>query len=123
MANDLLDKIVSLCKRRGFIFPGSEIYGGLANSWDYGPLGVELKNNIKQLWWKKFVQSRDDMVGLDTALIMNPKVWEASGHLKNFTDPLVECKKCHRRFPAITGGLVDFKKIKEDEFEKFNKEI
>ncbi|MEK7574041.1 MAG: glycine--tRNA ligase [Patescibacteria group bacterium] len=123
MTNDLLDKIVSLCKRRGFIFPGSEIYGGLANSWDYGPLGVELKNNIKQLWWKKFVQSRDDMVGLDTALIMNPKVWEASGHLKNFTDPLVECKKCHRRFPAITGGLVDFKKIKEDEFEKFNKEI
>ena len=98
MANDLLDKIVSLCKRRGFIFPGSEIYGGLANSWDYGPLGVELKNNIKQLWWKKFVQSRDDMVGLDTALIMNPKVWEGSGHLKNFSDALVECKKCHARF-------------------------
>ncbi len=97
---NLLDKITSLCKRRGFIFPGSEIYGGLANSWDYGPLGVELKNNIKQLWWKKFVQSRDDMVGLDSALIMNPKVWEASGHLKNFTDPLVECKKCHARFRA-----------------------
>ena len=97
---NLLDKIVSLCKRRGFIFPGSEIYGGLANSWDYGPLGVELKNNIKQLWWKKFVQSRDDMVGFDTALIMNPKVWEGSGHLKNFTDALVECKKCHERFRA-----------------------
>ena len=97
---NLLDKIVSLCKRRGFIFPGSEIYGGLANSWDYGPLGVELKNNIKQLWWKKFVQSRDDMVGVDTALIMNPKVWEGSGHLKNFTDALVECKKCHERFRA-----------------------
>ena len=97
---NLLDKITSLCKRRGFIFPGSEIYGGLANSWDYGPLGVELKNNIKQLWWKKFVQSRDDMVGIDTALIMNPKVWEASGHLKNFTDALVECKKCHARFRA-----------------------
>jgi len=95
---NLLDKIVSLCKRRGFIFPGSEIYGGLANSWDYGPLGIELKNNIKQLWWKKFVQSRDDMVGVDTALIMNPKVWEASGHVATFSDPLVECKKCHERF-------------------------
>jgi glycyl-tRNA synthetase len=97
---NLLDKIISLCKRRGFIFPGSEIYGGLANSWDYGPLGVELKNNIKQLWWQKFVQSRDDVVGLDSSLIMNPKVWEASGHLKNFSDPLIECKKCHTRFRA-----------------------
>ena len=93
-----MEKIISLCKRRGFIFPGSEIYGGLANSWDYGPLGVELKNNIKNLWWKRFVQLRDDMVGIDAALIMNPKVWEASGHLKNFSDPLVECKKCHNRF-------------------------
>lgn len=92
-----LDPIVSLAKRRGFIFPGSEIYGGLANSWDYGPLGVELKNNIKQLWWKRFVQQRDDMVGIDAALIMNPKVWEASGHLSNFSDPLLECKKCHDR--------------------------
>ena len=100
MTNNLMDKIISLCKRRGFIFPGSEIYGGLANSWDYGPLGVELKNNIKQLWWKKFVSSRDDMVGVDTALIMNPKVWEASGHLKNFTDALTECKKCHIRYRA-----------------------
>jgi glycyl-tRNA synthetase len=100
MANNLMEKIISLCKRRGFVFPGSEIYGGLANSWDYGPLGIELKNNIKQLWWKKFVQSRDDMVGVDTALIMNPKVWEASGHLKNFTDALVECKKCHTRYRA-----------------------
>ena len=95
---NLMEKIVSLCKRRGFIFPGSEIYGGLANSWDYGPLGVELKNNIKQLWWKKFVQERDDMVGIDAALIMNPKVWEASGHLKNFSDALIECKNCHHRF-------------------------
>lgn len=93
-----MEKIVSLCKRRGFIFPGSEIYGGLANSWDYGPLGAELKNNIKQEWWKIFVHQRTDMVGVDTALIMNPKVWEASGHLKNFSDPLVECKKCHARF-------------------------
>lgn len=98
--NDLMDKIVSLCKRRGFVFPGSEIYGGMANSWDYGPLGVELKNNIKQLWWKRFVQNREDMVGIDAALIMNPRVWEASGHLKNFSDPLVECKKCHTRFRA-----------------------
>ncbi len=98
--NELMEKIISLCKRRGFVFPGSEIYGGLANSWDYGPLGVELKNNIKQLWWKFFVQQRDDMVGIDAALIMNPKVWEASGHLKEFSDPLVECKKCKRRFRA-----------------------
>ncbi len=93
-----MEKVISLCKRRGFVFPGSEIYGGLANSWDYGPLGVELKNNIKQLWWKKFVHQRDDMVGIDAALIMNPKVWEASGHLKNFSDPLVECRKCNNRF-------------------------
>src|SRR3989344_1349080 len=98
MEKDLMEKIISLCKRRGFIFPGSEIYGGLANSWDYGPLGAELKNNIKQEWWKRFVQQRADVVGIDAALIMNPKVWEASGHLANFTDPLVECKKCHKRF-------------------------
>lgn len=96
--SDLMDKIVSLSKRRGFIFPGSEIYGGLANSWDYGPLGVELKNNIKQLWWKRFVQERNDVVGIDAALIMNPKVWEASGHLKNFSDALVECKNCNERY-------------------------
>lgn len=95
-----LDQIVSLAKRRGFVYPGSEIYGGLANSWDYGPLGVELKNNVKQLWWKMFVRDRDDMVGLDAALILNPRVWEASGHLAEFTDPLVECKKCHERFRA-----------------------
>lgn len=95
---DLMDKIVALCKRRGFIFPGSEIYGGLSNSWDYGPLGVELKNNIKQAWWKRFVHSREDVVGIDASLVMNPKVWEASGHIANFTDPLVECKICHDRF-------------------------
>ncbi len=93
-----MDKVISLCKRRGFVFPGSEIYGGLANSWDYGPLGVELKNNIKNLWWKRFVQQREDMVGIDAALIMNPQVWKNSGHLENFSDPLVECKKCHHRF-------------------------
>ncbi|MBI2054149.1 MAG: glycine--tRNA ligase [Candidatus Staskawiczbacteria bacterium] len=93
-----MNKIISLCKRRGFVFPGSEIYGGLANSFDYGPLGVELKNNIKNLWWKHFVHERDDMVGIDAALIMNTKVWENSGHLETFNDPLVECKKCHHRF-------------------------
>ena len=95
-----MEKLVNLCKVRGFVFPGSEIYGGLANSWDYGPLGVELKNNIKREWWKMFVQSRLDMVGIDAALIMNPKVWEASGHVATFTDPLVECKECHERYRA-----------------------
>ncbi len=95
-----MDKIVALCKRRGFIFPGSEIYGGLANSWDYGPLGVELRNNIKQAWWKRFVHLREDIVGIDAALIMNPKVWHASGHVANFQDPLKECKVCHERFRA-----------------------
>jgi glycyl-tRNA synthetase len=98
--NDLMEKVVSLCKRRGFVFPGSEIYGGLANSWDFGPYGVQLKKNIKDHWWKFFVEQRDDVVGLDAAIIMNPKVWEASGHIANFTDPLVECKKCHHRFRA-----------------------
>lgn len=93
-----MDTLVNLAKRRGFIFAGSEIYGGLANSWDYGPLGVELKNNIKAAWWKKFVRGRQDVVGIDAAVIMNPKVWEASGHVATFHDPLVECKKCHARF-------------------------
>lgn len=95
-----MEKIVSLCKRRGFVYPGSEIYGGLSNSWDFGPLGVELKNNFKQLWWKTFVHGRDDILGLDSALIMNPKVWEASGHVSGFSDPLIECKKCHSRYRA-----------------------
>jgi glycyl-tRNA synthetase len=95
-----MEEIVSLCKRRGFIFPGSDIYGGLAGTYDYGPLGVELKNNIKNLWWRMFVQEREDMVGLDAAIIMNPRTWEASGHTETFTDPLVECEKCKRRFRA-----------------------
>lgn len=95
-----MEQLVRHCKERGFVFPGSEIYGGLANSWDYGPLGVELKNNIKQAWWKKFVTGRLDMTGIDAALLMNPKVWEASGHLATFTDPLVECKKCNERYRA-----------------------
>lgn len=94
---NLMEKVVNLAKRRGFIFPGSEIYGGLANSYDYGPLGTELYNNIRNLWWKKMVQERSDMVGIRGPIIMNPKVWEASGHLNNFTDPLVECKICHMR--------------------------
>ena len=97
---DQLDKILSLSKRRGFIFPGSEIYGGLANSWDYGPLGAELKKNIKDEWWSRFVRRRTDVVGIDAALMMNPKVWEASGHVGGFSDPLVECKKCHTRYRA-----------------------
>src|SRR5512147_254798 len=98
--NNSMDKIVSLCKRRGFVYPGSEIYGGLANSWDYGPLGAELRNNIKRLWWRRYTQRRPDVVGIETALVMNPKVWQASGHLATFSDPLVECKKCHARYRA-----------------------
>jgi len=93
-----MEKLVALAKQRGFVYAGSEIYGGLANSWDYGPLGVELKNNVKALWWKMFVTQRLDMVGIDAALIMNPRVWEASGHLATFSDPLVECKECHERY-------------------------
>jgi glycyl-tRNA synthetase len=91
--DNLMDKIISLCKRRGFIYQASEIYGGFANAFDYGPLGAQFKKNIKDEWWQKFVTERNDMVGLDSAIIQNPKVWEASGHLKSFTDPLVECKK------------------------------
>jgi glycyl-tRNA synthetase len=98
MDDNILNNVISLCKRRGFIFAGSEIYGGLANSWDYGPMGVELKNNIKAEWWRRFVQRRSDMVGIDGALLMNPKVWHASGHLSEFSDPLVEDKKTHTRF-------------------------
>ena len=100
MTEVTMEKIISLCKRRGFIYQGSEIYGGLAGTFDYGPFGVELKNNIKQLWWKMFVQGRDDMYGLDAAILMNPKAWEASGHLSGFSDPLVECAKCKHRFRA-----------------------
>ncbi|MDQ2684143.1 MAG: glycine--tRNA ligase [Chloroflexota bacterium] len=95
-----MDKIAALCKRRGFVYPGSDIYGGLANTWDYGPLGVELKNNIKRLWWKTFVHRRRDMVGLDAGILMHPRVWEASGHVVNFNDPLVDCKTCKSRFRA-----------------------
>jgi len=95
-----MEKIVTLCKGRGYIFPGSEIYGGLANTWDYGPLGVELKNNVKKAWWKKFVQENPYNVGLDAAILMNPQTWVASGHLAGFSDPLMDCKECKERFRA-----------------------
>ncbi len=95
-----MEKIVNLCKNRGFIFPGSEIYGGLANTWDYGPLGVELKNNIKRAWWQKFVTENKLNVGLDAAILMNPQTWVASGHLAGFSDPLMDCRECHERFRA-----------------------
>jgi glycyl-tRNA synthetase len=94
------DTLVSLCKRRGFVFPSSEIYGGIGGFWDYGPLGVEMKNNIKRLWWSAMVQERDDVVGIDAAVIMNPKVWEASGHVATFADPMVDCRNCKHRFRA-----------------------
>ena len=93
-----LDKLVSLCKRRGFVFQSSEIYGGMASTWDYGPLGVELKKNVKDSWWRTFVWGRDDVVGLDSSILMHPDVWRASGHVASFTDPLVECKSCNQRF-------------------------
>ncbi len=95
-----MDKIVALCKSRGFVFPGSDIYGGLANSWDYGPLGVEFKNNVKKAWWKKFVQESPYNVGVDCAILMNPQVWVASGHVGGFSDPLMDCKECKARFRA-----------------------
>ena len=95
-----MDKIVALCKNRGFVYAGSEIYGGLANTWDYGPLSVELKNNIKKAWWKKFVQENRYNVGLDAAILMNPQTWVASGHLAGFSDPLMDCRECHERFRA-----------------------
>jgi glycyl-tRNA synthetase len=97
---DVMSTIVSLCKRKGFIFQSSEIYGGLNSCWDYGPLGVELKRNVKEAWWKSMVTNRRDIVGLDAAILMHPKVWEASGHLAGFTDPLVDCKSCKERFRA-----------------------
>jgi glycyl-tRNA synthetase len=99
-----METLVSLCKRRGFIFPSSEIYGGFESTWDYGPLGTELKQNIKRAWWKAMVQERDDMVGLDSSILMSPRIWEASGHTSHFTDALVECQNCHRRFRADELG-------------------
>ena len=95
-----MDKIVNLCKRRGLVFPASYIYGGLGSTWDYGPAGVELKRNLKEAWWRDNVQSRNDVIGLDSAILQHPRTWEASGHLQNFTDPLVDCKNCKQRFRA-----------------------
>ena len=95
-----LEEITSLCKRRGFIWQGSEVYGGMAGTWDYGPLGVMLKRNIINAWWKYFVDSESNMFAVDAAIIMNPKTWQASGHTTTFADPLVECKECHSRFRA-----------------------
>lgn len=122
-----LEKIVSLAKRRGFTFSGSEIYGGLAGTWDYGPLGVELKNNIKKAFWQSMVYDRDDVVGLDAAILMNPKVWEASGHVAAFSDPLVECKICHERLRADQKDEINNheashagKKVEWTEPKKFN---
>ncbi|MCK9600998.1 MAG: glycine--tRNA ligase [Sphaerochaeta sp.] len=100
MAEVTMDKIVSLCKRRGFIFQSSEIYGGLNGAYDYGPLGVQLKNNIRDFWWKEMTQIHDDIVGLDASILMHPRVWEASGHVSNFSDPMVDCKQCKSRFRA-----------------------
>ena len=99
-ADKTMDKIVALCKGRGYVYPGSEIYGGLANTWDYGPLGVEFKNNVKKAWWKKFIQESKYNVGLDCAILMNPETWVASGHVGGFSDPLMDCKECKSRHRA-----------------------
>jgi glycyl-tRNA synthetase len=109
MAQDgaLMDKLVSLCKRRGYVFQSSEIYGGTGSVWDYGPLGVELKKNVKDAWWNAMVRARDDIEGLDAAILMHPRVWEASGHVEGFTDPLIECRNCHRRFRADHADVQD----------------
>lgn len=106
-SNELMEKIVSLAKRRGFIYQGSEIYGGLAGTWDFGPLGVALKNNVKNLWWKKFVSDREDMYGVDAAIVMNARVWQASGHTSGFADPMVECGKCKTKFRADQIGTLE----------------
>ena len=105
--NDVMDRLVSLCKRRGYIFQSSEIYGGTGSVWDYGPLGIELKRNIKDRWWSTMVHERDDIEGLDSSILMHPRVWEASGHVEGFTDPLVECGNCHRRFRADMDEVAD----------------
>jgi len=106
MANpDLMDKLVSLCKRRGYVFQSSEIYGGTGSVWDYGSLGAELKRNVKDLWWSSMVHQRDDIEGIDSSILMHPRVWEASGHVEGFSDPLVECTNCHRRFRADMPGV------------------
>ena len=129
MDNNLtMDKLVNLCKSRGFVFQGSEIYGGLANSWDYGPIGSELKKNIKELWWKRFVHENEYNVGIDAAIIMNPRVWQASGHLTNFSDPLIDCKSCKQRFRAdnlieeFSKGTVSAEGMSREDMEKYIQE-
>ena len=126
-----MDKIVALCKNRGFIYAGSEIYGGLANAWDYGPLGVELKNNVKAAWWKKFVQENKYNVGLDSAILMNSEVWKASGHVGGFSDPLMDCKDCHARhradkliedYAAENGIEIVAESMSNEEMENYIKE-
>ncbi len=125
MSNVTMDKLVSLCKQRGFVFPGSQIYGGLANTWDYGPLGVELKNNIQQAWWKYFVQQRQDIIGLDAAILMNPKVWQSSGHVDNFNDAQVDCKQCKSRLRAdhLIENAIDNLKVEGLSMEDLDKLI
>lgn len=115
-SSDLMEKVTALCKRRGFIYPGSEIYGGLSGTWDYGPMGSLLKKNLKDEWWKEMVQLREDVVGVDAAIMMNPKAWEASGHTQAFNDPLIECKICHQRFrPDKPQEVEDHEKSHEGE--------
>ncbi|MFA6421896.1 MAG: glycine--tRNA ligase [Candidatus Buchananbacteria bacterium] len=121
--SELMQKIVSLCKRRGYIFPACEIYGGFANSYSYGPYGTELKNNIKKLWWKKFVQDREDMVGMDGPILLHPKLWEASGHLTGFNDAMVDCKSCKKRYRADTLIEGATGKDLEGDLEKMNKAL
>jgi glycyl-tRNA synthetase len=121
MADNKMDNIVNLCKRRGIIFPSSEIYGGIGSTWDYGPVGVHLKNNIKAAWWKSVVQERDDMVGLDAAILMHPDVWKASGHVESFADPMVDCKRCKRRFRA--DHLIEAEKTDEDAVQRTPEEM
>ena len=125
MSNITMDKIVNLCKQYGFVFQGSEIYGGFANTWDFGPVGVELKNNIKRAWWKRFVQEDPKTYGIDAAILMNPRVWEASGHVSSFGDPKMDCKKCKQRFRADTlieefsKGEVAAEAMSNEELEKY----
>ncbi len=125
MAKLTMDKLVVLCKNRGFVFPGSEIYGGFANTWDFGPVGVELKNNIKRAWWKKFVQEDPNTYGVDAAILMNPRVWDASGHIASFGDPKMDCKQCKQRFRADTmvenhsKGTVSAEAMTNEELEEY----
>lgn len=129
--NDLMEKIVALCKRRGFVYPGSEIYGGLANTYDYGPMGVELLRNIRNAWWEHFVHGRDDMFGLESSILMSPKVWEASGHTASFTDVLIDCKNCQSRmradhliedFASENGEEIKVEGLSTDELDKIIQE-